>query len=298
MALVDMSDNANKMGTDMESIQMAYQGFAKGQYQLLDNLKLGYGGTKTEMERLLADAQALTGVEYNIDNLADVYTAIHVIQEELGIAGTTATEASTTLTGSFNAMKAAAQNALGNLALGKPMEDSLQALKETTDTFLNGNLLPMVGDIFDQFPGLIEKGVAGMAAWITNPDNIADLLGKAFDFGLSVMGAVGKGLLDGLGGLPKLDLNFDLAASGGAISLNPAIPGYAKGLDYVPYDNYLARLHEGEMVLTKQQANAVRSGKTGGDVIIHQYFYDQHKTAADQMAAARYEAEKAVLGLV
>lgn len=298
MALVDMSDNANKMGTDMESIQMAYQGFAKGQYQLLDNLKLGYGGTKTEMERLLADAQALTGVEYNIDNLADVYTAIHVIQEELGITGTTATEASTTLTGSFNAMKAAAQNALGNLALGKPMEESLEALKETTDTFLTGNLLPMVGTIFEQFPGLIEKGVAGMAAWITNPDNIADLLGKAFDFGLSIISAVGKGLLDGLSGLPKLDLNFDLAASGGAISLNPAIPGYAKGLDYVPYDNYLARLHEGEMVLTKQQANAVRSGKTGGDIIFNQYFYDQHKTAADQMAAARYEAEKAVLGLV
>lgn len=298
MALVDMSDNANKMGSDMESIQMAYQGFAKGQYQLLDNLKLGYGGTKTEMERLLADAQALTGVEYSIDNLADVYSAIHVIQEELGITGTTATEASTTLTGSFNSMKAAAQNALGDLALGKPMEDSLQALKETTDTFLNDNLLPMMGDIFDQLPGLIEKGVAGMVTWITNPDNIADLLGKAFDFGLSIISAVGKGLLDGLSGLPKLDLNFDLAASSGAISLNPAIPGYAKGLDYVPYDNYLARLHEGEMVLTKQQANAVRSGKTGGDIIFNQYFYDQHKTAADQMAAARYEAEKAVLGLV
>ena len=112
MAFRDMSDNANKFGTDMQSIQNAYQGFAKGQYQLLDNLKLGYGGTKTEMERLLADAEKLTGVHYDISNLADVYNAIHVIQTELGVTGTTAEEASQTISGSVTAAKAAWQNFL------------------------------------------------------------------------------------------------------------------------------------------------------------------------------------------
>ena len=89
-AMIDMADNSNKMGTSMESIQMAYQGFAKQNYTMLDNLKLGYGGTKTEMERLLKDAQKITGVKYDINNLADVYSAIHVIQSELDITGTTA----------------------------------------------------------------------------------------------------------------------------------------------------------------------------------------------------------------
>ena len=104
MAITDMADNANKMGTSMESIQWAYQGFAKQNYTMLDNLKLGYGGTKSEMERLLADAQKLTGVKYDISNLSDVYEAIHVIQGELGITGTTAAEASDTLQGSFSSM--------------------------------------------------------------------------------------------------------------------------------------------------------------------------------------------------
>ena len=101
MAITDMSDNANKMGTDMQSIQNAYQGFAKQNYTMLDNLKLGYGGTKTEMERLLADASKLSGVRYNIDNLNDVYEAIHVIQGEMGITGTTAKEATSTISGSI-----------------------------------------------------------------------------------------------------------------------------------------------------------------------------------------------------
>ena len=112
VAMQDMSDNANKMGTSMELIQNAYQGFAKQNYTMLDNLKLGYGGTKTEMERLLADAQKLTGVKYDINNLSDVYSAIHVIQEELGITGTTAEEAFSTIEGSVNAAKAAFDNLL------------------------------------------------------------------------------------------------------------------------------------------------------------------------------------------
>ena len=151
-AMIDMSDNANKMGTDMESITMAYQGFAKQQYQLLDNLKLGYGGTKTEMQRLLKDAQAITGVEYNIDNLSDVYEAIHVIQGELGITGTTAMEASTTLEGSFNSMKAAFSDLLGQMALGGDISLALQNLTTTVSTYLFGNLLPMVTQILANVP--------------------------------------------------------------------------------------------------------------------------------------------------
>ena len=112
MALTDMADNANKMGTSMESIQYAYQGFAKQNYTMLDNLKLGYGGTKEEMERLLSDAQKITGVKYDISNLSDVYNAIHVIQQNLGITGTTAKEAASTITGSVSSMKAAFDNLL------------------------------------------------------------------------------------------------------------------------------------------------------------------------------------------
>lgn len=155
MAMTDMSDNANKMGTDMVSIQNAYQGFAKSNYTMLDNLKLGYGGTKTEMERLLADAEKITGIHYDLSSLADVYNAIHVIQKKLEITGTTAQEAETTLSGSFNAMKAAAENVLGNLALGEEMTPSLEALVDTTKTYLTGNLLPAIGNVVSSVPELV-----------------------------------------------------------------------------------------------------------------------------------------------
>lgn len=162
MAMIDMSDNANKMGTSMESIQMAYQGFAKQNYTMLDNLKLGYGGTKQEMQRLLADAEKLTGVKYDINNLSDVYSAIHAIQENLDITGTTAKEASTTFTGSFESMKAAAQNVLGKLALGEDIKPSLEALLNSTETFLVGNLAPMIGNILAQLPTLLMGALKGV----------------------------------------------------------------------------------------------------------------------------------------
>lgn len=165
MAMVDMADNSNKMGTSMEAIQNAYQGFAKQNYTMLDNLKLGYGGTKEEMQRLLADAEKLTGVKYDINNLSDVYQAIHAIQENLDITGTTAKEASSTFTGSFNAMKASAQNVLGNLALGEDIKPSLYQLVDTTKTFLVNNFWPMFKNIISglvdiaitEFPKLISK---------------------------------------------------------------------------------------------------------------------------------------------
>lgn len=158
-AIMDMTDNAAKMGTPIENIQNAYQGFAKQNYTMLDNLKLGYGGTKTEMERLLKDAQKLTGVEYNIDNLGDVYDAIHAIQGELGLTGVAAEEAKTTLSGSFGAVKAAWQNTLGNLALGEDIGPSLDVLGNTVETFLSQNLIPMASNVIGQLPDALCNAV-------------------------------------------------------------------------------------------------------------------------------------------
>lgn len=142
-AMQDMSDNANKMGTNIQDIQNAYQGFAKQNYTMLDNLKLGYGGTKEEMQRLLKDAQKLSGQKYDISNLSDVYNAIHVIQDSLDITGTTANEAATTFSGSFGAMKAAAQDLLGNIAIGGDIKSAVKNLLDTTSTFIFSNAIPM-----------------------------------------------------------------------------------------------------------------------------------------------------------
>lgn len=153
-AIMDMADNAAKMGTPLESIQSAYQGFAKQNYTMLDNLKLGYGGTKTEMERLLANAQAITGVEYNIDNLGDVYDAIHVIQGELGLTGVAALEAETTLTGSAAAMKASWENVLGALTTGEGLEEALGNFSTSFGNF-STNVINMLAALAPQIPDLI-----------------------------------------------------------------------------------------------------------------------------------------------
>lgn len=165
MAITDMSDNANKMGTSMEMIQNAYQGFAKQNYTMLDNLKLGYGGTKTEMERLLSDAEKVTGIKYDISNLNDVYQAIHVIQGELGITGTTAKEASSTIQGSASAMKSAWQNLLTGIANGDA--DFNMLVNNFVDSVITAgeNVLPRIEEIFsgignlitDLLPVLMEK---------------------------------------------------------------------------------------------------------------------------------------------
>lgn len=167
MALTDMSDNANKFGTSMEAIQNAYQGFAKQNYTMLDNLKLGYGGTKTEMERLLADAQKLTGVRYDISNLSDVYNAIHAIQEKLGVTGTTAKEASSTLQGSFASMKASWSNFLSGAG------DLSQVVESATDVV--GNVVRIVNEaipsiikgITESLPALLELGATIINELIT-----------------------------------------------------------------------------------------------------------------------------------
>ena len=156
MALIDISDNVNKMGSSMESVTMAYQGFAKQQYMLLDNLKLGYGGTKTEMERLLKDAQTLTGVKYDINNLSDVYSAIHVIQQELGITGTTAKEAEKTITGSANMMKAAWQNVLTAIAGGGDLDRAINNLVYSIQKYFE-NIVPVVERSLVGIGQLIEK---------------------------------------------------------------------------------------------------------------------------------------------
>ena len=179
VALQDMADNANKMGTSMESIQYAYQGFAKQNYTMLDNLKLGYGGTKTEMQRLLADAQKLTGVKYDINNLSDVYSAIHVIQEEMGITGATANEAATTFSGSLASMKASFSDLLANLSTGRDIGPSLTALGETIFTFVQNNLLPMVGNIFAALPetlsSLLSMAIRGLNIIADNADSILQM---------------------------------------------------------------------------------------------------------------------------
>ncbi|MDY6064959.1 MAG: phage tail protein [Finegoldia sp.] len=182
MAMRDMADNVNAFGTDMESVQMAYQSFARGQYQLLDNLKLGYSGTKSEMERLLADAEKITGVKYDINNLSDVYEAIHVIQDNLHLTGTSAKEAETTLQGSFASMKAAAQDFAGALALGMDLGPSIQALATTIPNFLIGNLFPMIGNIILQLPSALVTFITQcgneIGTMLSESINLEDLKSK------------------------------------------------------------------------------------------------------------------------
>ena len=188
MAMVDMADNANKMGTSLDSITTAYQGFAKGNYTMLDNLKLGYGGTKTEMQRLLKDAQKITGVKYKLDNLNDVYEAIHVIQGELGITGTTAKEAASTLEGSANAMKAAWKNMLGAMATGGDIQTALNNVIDTFMTWAFGNLLPMIGQVIGSLPS-IAMGLV---------DGIIEHLPEVMQTGMQMLTSIGEGITQNL----------------------------------------------------------------------------------------------------
>lgn len=155
-AIIDMSDNANKMGSSMESIQNAYQGFAKQNYTMLDNLKLGYGGTKEEMQRLLKDAEKLSGQKFDLSSYADIVEAIHVVQENMGIAGTTAKEAAETIEGSLNMTKAAWQNLITAIGKGEGIDDAFNKFIDSADTFLD-NVIPVfiraingIGDVISK----------------------------------------------------------------------------------------------------------------------------------------------------
>ena len=167
-AIVQMADNANKMGTDMSAIQYAYQGFAKDNYTMLDNLKLGYGGTQAEMARLINDSGVLgDSIQVTAKTVKDVpfssiIDAIGVIQDNLGITGTTAKEAATTLTGSFASVKAALSNVLAGLTLGQDLGPSLNALATTLTTFLTGNLIPAITNILSALPGALVTFITAL----------------------------------------------------------------------------------------------------------------------------------------
>lgn len=167
MAIIDMADNANKMGTSMEAIQNAYQGFAKQNYTMLDNLKLGYGGTKTEMERLLEDAQKISGIEYDISNLSDVYNAIHVIQNELGITGTTAKEASETLQGSFASMKASWDNFLSGSGDLSQVVDTVTEVIANVVRIVNEAIPDIIESITTSLPEFAQLGANLLTQLIT-----------------------------------------------------------------------------------------------------------------------------------
>lgn len=161
-AIMDMADNAAKMGTDISSVQAAYQGFAKQNYTLLDNLKLGYGGTREEMLRLLNDASKLPeamGKSFDINNLGDVYEAIHLIQGELGLTGVAAAEASETLTGSAGAVKAAFQNVLASMSTGMDMTEPLTQLITSFSGFMFNNFIPMLGNTITSIPGALSTAI-------------------------------------------------------------------------------------------------------------------------------------------
>lgn len=200
-AVIAMADNANKMGSSMEDIQNAYQGFAKQNYTMLDNLKLGYGGTKGEMERLLADAEKLSGTHYDISNLADVYAAIEVIQTELGITGTTAREGAETFSGSLASMRAAADNFAASLMLGENVEQSLAALAESVGNFVFKNFLPAIGRILASLPKVMYTAIVnGLPALREAAGKMINELtggGNGFDLGEKL----GQLLIDNL---PKI----------------------------------------------------------------------------------------------
>ena len=202
-ALVDMSDNANKMGTDMESIKNAYQGFAKQNYTMLDNLKLGYGGTQEEMKRLLSDAEKLTGQRYDISSFADITQAIHAIQTQMDITGTTAKEASTTISGSWGSLKAAFENTLVGLTTGGEMfNQSLDALVDSAKTF-GQNVIPAITGALSGVGSLIESLAPVIVAEL--PSMVSDILphlvsaAKSLVTGLiSQLPALGRAVLDAI----------------------------------------------------------------------------------------------------
>ena len=221
MAITDMSDNANKMGTSMESIQAAYQGFAKGQYQLLDNLKLGYGGSASEMQRLLDDATKLSGIDYDISSLSDVYEAIHVIQTELEITGTTAAESSSTISGSLGTLSAAWQNLVTGIAnpdadIGALIGDVVSSAEAAA-----GNLLPAISTALSGVGQLITGLAPQIASAI--PGLVSDVLPTLSGAALSLLQAAVSSILDNLPMLLETGLSVVIELANGITSALPEL---------------------------------------------------------------------------
>lgn len=266
MAIVDMADNANRMGSDLASIQSAYQGFAKQNYTMLDNLKLGYGGTKTEMERLLADAEAISGIHYDIENYDDVVEAIHVIQEEMGVAGATAEEAASTISGSWGMLSSAWQNLLVSIAGGgEELDVAIRNVVESLFTWL-GNVVPRVGEVIvgmmQALPGIIADALPDVTSavmgfirdtfgsdtadtvldWVNQIHGVFTRLGEKFS---EYVAAVETYLLPSFQGIidavapiiadvvPKLMESFETVA-GGVIDLaTVAVEWVSQAIEYV-----------------------------------------------------------------
>lgn len=228
LAITDMADNANKMGTAMESIQNAYQGFAKQNYTMLDNLKLGYGGTKEEMQRLLSDAEKLSGVKYDLSSYADIVEAIHVIQTEMGITGTTAKEASTTIQGSVASMKAA----WANLMVG--MADDTQNFDMLLSNFIESigtvadNLLPRIGIVIEG----MGKLVAGLAPEIASalPTLTNELLPNLVELGVQSISALVQGIQENGDSLAAGALSIVGTLAEGIAELLPMVADTAASL--------------------------------------------------------------------
>lgn len=264
MAITDMSDNANKMGSDMESIQNAYQGFAKQNYTMLDNLKLGYGGTKTEMERLITDAEKLdssfkaardTNGELAL-SYSDVVDAIHIVQTDMGITGTTAQEASSTISGSIASMKSAWANWL--TSLGDENGNVEQTTQQLIDTFITviKNAAPVAWEVAKGLGKAIVEGLGTLLGDMWNAGS--ELLSSFWDGVVHIANQITTwvsnwwhNLWAGKNSTPSY------SQPGGAFG------GRAGGLDYVPYNGFSATLHKGESVLTAREAEQWRNGNGG-----------------------------------
>ena len=284
MAIIDMSDNANKMGTDMASIQNAYQGFAKQNFTMLDNLKLGYGGTKEEMERLLADAEKLSGQDYDISSLSDIFSAIHDIQTEMGIAGTTAEEASTTLSGSAASAKAAWDNFLSNT-----MVTVIPKITELTNRIMtwaeqNPETVQKFADAIKGFASISLDAVTGALMW---------MLENGEEIGAVIMGIA-------------------TALTVGAIAAHPyatAIAAVAAGLAWLTseegkqkrsYDHFFDGHDQAALDALQRWVEAKRALKEADDTYqmnVSDEEYDALVDAADAAAQKVNELDEALIGL-
>lgn len=221
MAIRDMSDNANKLGTDMSMIQSAYQGFAKQNYTMLDNLKLGYGGTKSEMERLLADATKISGVKYDISNLNDVYNAIHVIQEEMEITGTTQKEAGTTIQGSLNQVKGAWNNLL--VAFASPEVDVNTAISNLVESLFGDGSASNLGLFGNVLPAINTIGNSMAKAIPSIINSITARLPELVNTGMEIINSILNGLIQAFPQIAQSAVNLLMLLAQSLIENLPAI---------------------------------------------------------------------------